>query len=281
MCWNRDDAGAAARSLEGAIWWGVAAAIDGWANTASRDNRNRTRITDRELVEALQGGAAWTGKQTYDFAREYSVHRTYINYDRQGQREAKCDALARHLQAVYKSVDLTQCADPAAALGKLWVEAMAGTERIMEEYNGERRLASRLPSFCMKSLWYYQPEHATMWDRYAVVALNSVMNTHHNHDIAGEHAAVAFLRDFDVLHTQWHEKIDEAIAAQAPILGTAYPYSRRVLDKALWLIGKSLDTTKTGKGVRKCDTVADDFIALLRDWKPALRQKTEERFGLA
>ncbi|HEX7822009.1 MAG TPA: hypothetical protein VF463_15480 [Sphingobium sp.] len=53
-----------------------------------------------------------------------------------------------------------------------------------------------------------------------------------------------------------------------------------MLDKALWLIGKSLDTSVNKAGVHKCDTVPDDFNALLYDWNPGLREATQMRFGL-
>ncbi|KMS50353.1 hypothetical protein V474_20850 [Novosphingobium barchaimii LL02] len=133
----------------------------------------------------------------------------------------------------------------------------------------------------MKSLWYYQPEHATMWDSYAVMALNDVMGAKHRNGIKEEKAATAFLHDFEALHARWLPTIEANIAAQAPLLGMTYPYTRRVLDKALWLLGKRLDR-KIPKGEIKAsaDSQPDVFMMVLADYNPKLREATEDRFDL-
>ncbi|HEX7822010.1 MAG TPA: hypothetical protein VF463_15485 [Sphingobium sp.] len=89
--------------------------------------------------------------------------------------------------------------DDAADLAALWTEAVEGLQDIIERHNKDAR--PRLTSFAMKSLWYYQPERATMWDSYAVVALNYQSRTRHLSDIRTADIAEAFLADFDTLFT--------------------------------------------------------------------------------
>ncbi|PVX28938.1 hypothetical protein DD559_05995 [Sphingomonas pokkalii] len=102
----------------------------------------------------------------------------------------------------------------------------------------------------------------------------------HRKNIKNESDAVAFLRDFENLHARWLPTITADIADQARLLGMTYPYTRRVLDKALWLIGKGLDKKiPKGKDKASCESVPNDFYAMLAR-NSDLRVATEKKFDL-
>lgn len=89
----------------------------------------------------------------------------------------------------------------------------------------------------MKVLWFYQPEKATMWDDYALRALNSELHANHPSKVETAKEAEAFLLDFERLYAQNSAEISRVRKYIEGNGGISYAYDRRVLDKALWLLG--------------------------------------------
>ena len=110
-------------------------------------------------------------------------------------------------------------------------------------------------SFCKKAMWFYLPSKVTMWDAFAARSLLSLANDLNispaDHKVlrrfpAEQHEAEvfleAFVRTFETLHKKVKADAQAASEAIAHALKTKpYPYTRRIVDKALWFLGAESD----------------------------------------
>lgn len=237
MCWEDSDCFHLASTMGGAIWWGVFSAIDQWC-ISHRPGRPQTpRPTDAELVKAAHG-VGLDADLLKKFAIEYQVYRRPLNL---------IDKREDRLKAVGLAIHETYCFDGELKpedLACMWWTAIGEVRNAMARFGP----TAKLKSFCMKSLWLYHPAQATMWDSFAVRALNAVLNTQHDDKIVCVNDAAAFLRDFENLFEAQKALINEVIESSQLVIGQRYAYPRRVLDKALWLLGEEDEKKKLGLG---------------------------------
>jgi hypothetical protein len=225
--------------LEKAIWWGSFAAISQWTEENPRDSNNIPRPSDRQLCAEIAEKGRWSPDNLLGFARRYSVQQVYINDNKDKKREERLLELANVISTIY-----TRKPEPTVeTLATRWWEAVEAVQEVFLQKaldRGQKR-GPLLRSFCMKTLWYYYPEIATMWDSFAVKGLNLIEGTRHKTNIKEVNEATDFLKDFEALFIKLEGKIDQALAVAQGATGVAYPYKRRVLDKALWYIGVPTD----------------------------------------
>jgi hypothetical protein len=246
-----------ARSMEGALWWGAFAALDQWCIPHRLGKPQTSRPTDADLVAAAGSGGLQTDLLKR-FAMEYQVFRLPLNL--MCHREERLAAVGTAVHNSYYSVG----AEPGPEdLARMWWTAISQVRLAMEPFG---RTAD-LKSFCMKSLWLYYPAQATMWDSFVVRALNTALGTRHNNSIASEHEAAAFLVDFERLFAEQQPLINRILDDVQTLTGKRYAYPRRVLDKALWLLGEVDDAA----------VVKIAFLLLGTD--PQIRMATKQRFA--
>ncbi|MBB3810708.1 hypothetical protein [Pseudochelatococcus contaminans] len=206
--------------IKHAIWWGALSAIEQW--------KKSRHISDEALVEAARTKNL-NGKLIHKFALEYQVFRFPLNlHDRRTER---LQAIAEVLEINYSPKINDN--DHTAELAQRWFKTIGDVHATLARYGA----AANLRSFSMKALWLYQPEHATMWDSFAVRGLKSLADTKHPREIKSETAAAAFLHSFEDIFKRHEALINSAIKPAEEITGVRYKYPRRVLDKALWLLG--------------------------------------------
>ncbi len=116
-------------------------------------------------------------------------------------------------------------ADAAEALTDRWREAVTLIAKLLKRWDGS---SAELWSMTSKLLWFYQPRHMTMFDRFAFSAIRALPG-------AGLEKLKRedFLLGFEKVFVEKKADIDEA----ARFSDRVYPYPRRVLDKWLWLRG--------------------------------------------
>ena len=257
MLWNDEVALELGHSDVGAIWWGAFEALNQWTCPVNPNRPNVRRPTDHELVSALEEGP-FTASMLQAFAKEYKVFRYPLNP--LPSREARLRDVALALDEVYRGAT-----NPTPAkLAQLWWAAVERVRDVIEQYQMRPTL---LRSFCMKSLWFYYPEQATMWDSHAVRALNLRFGTRHVENIKRQEQTAAFLQDFEQLFSDFEQEITDALSIANQVTGQAYSHGRRVLDKALWL-----------KGCNNNDRVLQAILSLEAD--PVRRQAMEQRFPM-
>lgn len=206
--------------IKHAIWWGALSAIEQW--------KKSRYISDEALVEAASDNNL-DGERIHAFAQEYQVFRFPLNlHDRRPERlQAIAEVLEKNYHPAINGNKHT------AELAQRWFKTIGDVHTTLARYGAARNLYS----FSMKALWLYQPEHATMWDSFAVRGLNSLADNNHPRKIKSEAAAAAFLRSFEDVFKNHEALINSAIKPAEEITGVRYKYPRRVLDKALWLLG--------------------------------------------
>ena len=235
MCWKDSDCLHFASTMEGAIWWGVFSALDQWC-ISHRPGRPQTRRpTDADLVEAVRDGGL-KAHLLEKFANEYQVFRYPLNL--KNQREERLNAVGIAVHQTYCCHGVPKPAD----LARMWWTAIGEVRNAMARFGP----TANLKSFCMKSLWLYHPARATMWDSFAVRALNAQLNKQHDDKIVCVNDAAAFLRNFENLFEAQNALINEVIEKSQSVIGQRYAYPRRVLDKALWLLGEEDEEKKNG-----------------------------------
>jgi hypothetical protein len=254
MVWTDNACLRVARTMEGAIWWGAFSAIDQWL-VAHRPGKPRSiRPTDKELVAAARSGPL-NGDLLQRFAQEYQVFRYPLNQI--AHRDARLNANGRVLFDVYHSKR-----DPGPEdLARMWWRAISEVREAMVCFGR----TANLKSFCMKTLWIHQPVRATMWDSFAVRSLNEILKTRHN-NISNVDDTARFLKDFEMLFEREHDRILTTLKVARATLFIEYKYPRRVLDKALWLLGNENDS----------DLAKQMKLILAAD--PSIRAATEHRF---
>ena len=258
MPWNDAFCLTVARRIEGAIWWGALSALDQW-RVGYRPGRPQTsRPTDMELVAAARRDGL-SADLVMRFAKEYQLFRNPLNLE--DRREERLSAVGTAVREAYYFDGEPGSED----LSGMWWAAIGAVRAAMERFGP----TANLKSFCMKTLWLHHPAEATMWDSYAVRALNAQLGAGHTSDIASEREAAAFLADFEQLFARQRILIDEALNDVQVITEERYAYPRRVLDKALWLLGNEDDA----------DVVKQ--MRLLLERNPSIRAATEGRFGLS
>ena len=229
MSWTNIEALAVGRSKRGAIRWGVLAAIDQLTVPFNVDRPHVQRITDAQLLQAVRQGPL-SSDQLIAFAKEYEVFRYPLNVLK--GRAERTTEIAQALDTIYR-VRVSDGRD----LAELWWRAISFVRNILDRY--PETAPRNMYSFCMKALWFYQPETATMWDSFAVKGLNEWLRVSHGHQIKTSAEAKKFFADFEILFRSIGSEIQSSIAEAAAATGHLYPYPRRVLDKALWFLSTS------------------------------------------
>jgi hypothetical protein len=210
------------------ILWGAWSAIDQYRLDRNPSRPNVIRPTDRELLEAAANGTL-DGELFERFCKEYEVFRYPINVS--GGRRQRLQAIADILAARYRNTEATTPNE----LAEVW---WCAVEEVREFLNKELNKPHRMRSLCMKMLWFYRPEHATMWDSFAVNGINAWRGLKLNAAIQTVGEAVQFLEAFDALYREKEGEINRALETIAQLPGgMAYPCGRRALDKALWFRG--------------------------------------------
>lgn len=248
--------------LDDAIWWGVFSAIDQWNSPHAPFPSYLYRPTDQQLVEHITKGNGFDIRLLAAFAGAYGVLDRRLK--RRDHLRERLAALSGALHDAYSSPN-----EPTPEqLGAMWFTAIKRVSDAIEPF-GE---PLRLKSLCMKALWFYHPERATMWDSRAVRGLNRVAKSSHNSDLNTGEDAAGFLGDFELLFNQYEEEINSAINIAHEVTKTPpYPYPRRVLDKALWLLGAEDNAEAWQK------TINDAREILLSD--PAISAASHQRLS--
>jgi hypothetical protein len=217
-----------------AVLWGAWAAIDGYRLVCNPARPKVTRPTDKQLVEAAANGT-FDGPLFERFCKEYEVFRYPINV-REG-RDQRLQKIAGILARWGKRMATTP-----DELAKTWWGAITEVQELLsEELKKKNKLKKKPPllrSMCIKALWFYRPDYATMWDSYAVKGINRWRGRPLARNIKAEGDAAAFLREFEMLYREREAEIKRALDSIRQLPGgMRYPYDRRVLDKALWFMG--------------------------------------------
>ncbi|WP_213978864.1 hypothetical protein [Sphingomonas sp. dw_22] len=231
MTWNDADCLKLGRTRFGALTWGGLEARNQWIDPVNLDRKNVVRPTDAQIVAAVREGPL-SAAMLQAFAQEYRVFH-YPLAPKDG-REARLAAIAQALDPIYRGAPDTA----AETLARLWWQAIEAVRDVVVAH-GKR--PSMLRSFCMKMLWFYHPQAATMWDDYALRALNRELGTRHPGKIDTAEQASAFLADFERLFALAEPDIARILTHIETQGGGRYAYDRRVLDKALWLLGVKED----------------------------------------
>ncbi len=214
-----------------ALRWGVWDAIDQYRNATNANRPKVVRITDQEVLRAVDAGAI--GADTMErFLREYEVFRFPLNVS--SDRNLRLRDIANIIEQNYRLKNTSE------QLPSLWWGAVEDVrDRLALEFAGRQ---FHMRSMCMKLLWFYRPSRATMWDSYVVQGVNAWRNLNLRVDISQKDEASEFLAAFDLTFDHCTEFIGQLLASVRTLgSGMDYPFPRRVLDKALWFIGANAD----------------------------------------
>jgi hypothetical protein len=213
------------------ILWGAWSAINQYRVDRNPSRPKVVRPTDRELLEAT-ANCTLSGELFERFCRDYEVFRYPINVT--VGREKRLQDIVEILATRYGKTRLTTSED----LATVWWHAV---EEVSDYLKIEFGKPFYMRSMCMKSLWFYRPEDATMWDRYAVKGINNWRRLKLTTKIKTRDQAAHYLQEFEALYYENALVIHNALESIACLPGgMRYPYGQRVLDKALWFKGAKL-----------------------------------------
>jgi hypothetical protein len=233
------------------ILWGAWSAVDQYRLNRNPARPRVLRPTDQYLLEAARKGAL-DGELFGRFCREYEVFRNPINV-MQG-REKRLAQIAGLLATEYGKAELVT----SEALSMAWWSAVEAVRDCLKTEFGK---PFYMRSMCMKCLWLYQPDHATMWDSYAVEGLRNLRAANLSTKIETQDQAAYFLQEFEALYREKDALIKRVLEAIANLPnGMCYPYGRRVLDKALWFKGAEPSKQKQLLKALTDDPVRDHWL---------------------
>lgn len=218
-----------AENLIAALGWGAVSAYDQYVDPRRLGRSRPTRPSDRDLIAEVREGpmlpetmAAWLN--------EYRLmHGLWTRKD--NVRQERFGKIGAALESAYRVDGGIQ---PGGQAANLWQTAIENVKMVTTTNN---------PSLCMKAMWLYAPATVTMWDNLAALAVVRLAKAFDVQErvqprVRSPHEAAIFLAVFENIFDKMMEEIHTAISDVADALtAERYPYPRRVLDKALWLLG--------------------------------------------
>jgi hypothetical protein len=203
--------------LRAALKWGLVAAVRDL--TLSYPGLG-ARLNDQKMIDLAASGRIDADSLKL-WCRAYSVLRG--PWSANAGVLQKLDAISKVLHTVYSTPGGIQ---PGLDAATRWDTAVEEVAKITDQNNR---------SLCAKAMWLYAPATVTPFDDYAQRSLAFILVAL-GRPAPGQDA-LSFFNAFEELYAVCFDLIRQVQFDYQAVTGQpAYPYPRRILDKALWFL---------------------------------------------